>query len=227
VNWISVILFGGASYQLWFIPALLIWAALLAPLMLFIAKAEKKYTFIIFLVIAYVLFAYAHIIRAKLNVDIEFEMLKYMVGLAGYAFVAIALWEIFNCLKLFERPNLQKLLFFISLFGIAYLLFFLQKNTSIMKVWFIPLYSTGILILSFSYFGPVRPIIIKKIATCTYGIFLTHAIFVEGLQNLALLLNVNINTFIMTVGLIITSFAFSAAMCIYFSQKKATRWLVT
>lgn len=225
VNWFAIIFFGGASYQLWFIPALLLWTIVFAPLILTIRKTDRLFvTGVLALFLAYVLFRCGSYIMPKFEIPAGYEMIKYMLGQTGYVFIGIGLWAIFHAVNKLNITAVKMRFLTIGILALG--LFLISWKIGIQKEWFVPLYSTIIFIFSIYLLFPSLPLITKYLSPCSFGIYLSHGIFVEGFQILTRLLNIDIGRFDITLSIILVSFTCSAVLCIKLMQMRKARWLV-
>lgn len=226
---ISIVFCGGASYQLWFVPALLIWTVVFAPLVFFTTKCDNGnlLTASLFVLAGTMLWAGMKV-GPFLHISSGYEMFGYMKGQTGYFVMGIGLWSLFKQIGIYNRNK-----FIIVSIGISTFLFalvLLNLGTEIFKNTFVPLYSLSIFVSLFVVFLKVRPpfvkLITKYLGPCSFGIFLCHGIFVEGFQVSLNIAGIDNTLFVTTVGVILTSFICSAVLCITLRNHKATKWLV-
>lgn len=226
---IAIIFCGGASYQLWFVPALLIWTAVFAPLILFTTKRNNGNTLTASLfVLAGILLWAGMKAWPFLDIPSGYEMFGYMKAQSGYFILGIGLWSLFRQGSVYSRNQLTVMS--IGIGSLLFALILLNLRTEYFNNFFTPLYSLS-LFLSFFFILlrarlPFLNVISKYLAPCSFGIFLCHGIFIEGFQVFLNIAGIDNTPFVTTVGVILTSFICSAVLCIALRNHKVTRWLV-
>jgi len=219
IDWISVIFCGGASYQLYFVPALFCLSVLLAPLAT--ARPERRLGVgTLLLGIGVVLLITGHHFGHGVQWPRGYEILGYLAGQAGYFPVGMALY----CL-LGEGSGARGLP--LLWWGVLHLC--LSTATlwlAFGSVLFVPVYSIAAFTFALLFRFHEAGAITRHVAPCAFGVFLSHAVFVEGLQVVARALSVDMSTFAATATLIASSFVCSATLCVLLKQLRALRWLV-
>ena len=225
VDWVSVIFFGGASYQLWFVPALFIWSVVIAPLMLLTARKRWPAAAGVAMVFSgatiYIIgLTVLHVVK----IPAGYEMVKYLLGDTGYVFIGIGLWLLFRAVKGSEKYS-ERL--GSNLVGMAFMgLLLVDLRLGARRDWFTPLFSLSVFWMSLRRGDPANSLIAKYLSPCAFGIYLSHGIFVEGLQTAAGRAGISVGSFYTTAGIILSAFVCSSALCILLRMRKETRWLV-
>lgn len=225
VDWVSVIFFGGASYQLWFVPAIFIWSVVFAPLMLLTARKGWPVA-----AGAAMVFSGAALYLIGLNVSRivkipeGYEMVKYLMGDTGYIFIGMGLWLLSGSVRRSAKYSESS---GGSLVGLAFMgVLLVDLRLGILRNWFTPLLSLSAFWMSLRRGDPANSLIAKHLSSCAFGIYLSHGIFVEGFQTAAGVAGINAGSFFATAGIILSAFICSASLCILLRTQKATRWLV-
>ena len=214
---ISWVFMGGASYQLYYVPMLMCYFAASAPLMKRISSLESFRP-----VVAYAVFGVAGISLALAGPlvvgyygEVSFmpQQTLNMSWLAPIgcllAFTPIGQWQLAA-----KHRNLPVILGMASV--LLVLLGKLQGGAA------------AIVLLPFVAVLPrdYVPRFISLIASISYGIYLVHGFFVEGLQFLCSVLHVDCGCFAVTFSIITLSFVFSWIVCLGLRRYRMTRWLV-
>ncbi len=228
-DWTAVIFCGGASYQLWFVPALLIWTVIFTPLILFTKEHDNGSILTASLIISAGTMLWVGMKAWPfLHIPDGYEMFDYMKVQTGYFVLGIGLWLLFRQYSIYFQNKLT-----IVSVGICLLLFSLvlpNLRTAFFRNYFTPLYSLSLFVVFFLIMLKIRlpflKLITKYLAPCSFGIFLCHGIFVEGFQVIIDIIGIDNSMFITTVGVILASFVCSAVVCIALKNRRVTSWLV-
>ena len=228
-DWAAVIFCGGASYQLWFVPALLIWTVIFTPLILFTKEHDNRSILTASLIIlAGTMLWVGMKTWPFLRIPDGYEMFGYMKVQTGYFVLGIGLWLLFRQCSIY----FQNKLIIVSI-GIGFLLFafiLLNLRTEFFRKFFTPLYSLSLFVTFVLIFLKVRlpfvAMITKYLVPCSFGIFLCHGIFVEGFQVFVGIVGIDNTTVATSIGVILASYLCSAVLCIALRSYKVTRWLV-
>lgn len=224
VDWLSVIFFGGASYQLWFVPALLVWTVLTYPLMVVALRSGKSYApGMIMMLCSAFLYGLGQLSRGHFDVPAGYEIIGYMATLSGFVFLGIGLWSLMEAHRARRKGELAAAGHIIA--GVGGLLI-IAGMRSIFNDWFTFIFSSSVFLVSLRRGANRNTFISRYLSPSAVGVFLSHGIFVEGFQVLAALAGIETGGFGVTVGIIISTFLFSSVLCIILMREKATKWLV-
>lgn len=221
VDWVSAVFCGGASYQLYFVPALLLLTVLLSPVAVVTARRRNWSAAAVGLLLlgAVMLAAGCHF-GPQLRWPAGYEMFGYMVGHSGYFPMGMGLWWLTTGSGWLQRwPPGPRCALPVCLCAVAV---WLTHSSP----WFTPVCSLAVFALAILTRLPPRRLVGDHLAPCAFGIFLSHAVFVEGLQVLTELMNVDIHSFAATTGVIAVSFVCSALLCVGLRKSAKTSWLV-
>jgi surface polysaccharide O-acyltransferase-like enzyme len=226
---IVIIFCGGASYQLWFVPVLLVLTSIFTPLIIFTTKRDNGNSLIASLFVLVVFMLWADMkSRAFLHFSGGYAIFDPINGLSGYFILGIGLWLLFRKCSIYTRNK-----FAIMSVGISFLLLALilpSFRIEFSRNLFILFYSLLLFVSFFLIFlyikWPFLGFITKFLAPCSFGIFLCHGIFVEGFQIFINIAGIDNTTFVTSIGVILASYLCSAVLCIALRIYKVTRWLV-
>jgi len=228
-DWIAVIFCGGASYQLWFVPVLLVLTSIFTPLIIFTTKRDNGNSLIASLFVLAVFMLWADMkSRSYFHFSGGYAIFYPINGLTGYFILGIGLWLLFRKCSIYTRNK-----FAIMSVGISFLLLALvlpSFRIEFSRNFFILFYSLPLFVSFFLIFlyikSPFVILITKFLAPCSFGIFLCHGIFVEGFQLFINIAGFDNTMFVTTVSVILASYLCSAVFCIALRSYKVTRWLV-
>ena len=219
LDWISVIFYGGASYQLWFVPALILWIALFLPLIFVIIRNGNRVSAGIILLVAGIAWVWnAGFMRGMIAAWSAEGLFLHMAAHTGFVLCGIGTWLV---MKRFHFINKPWFVLLSLLTGMAGLGIFAGVGK-----WLLPLYALGVMFIFLYGSFPVNNCIIDRIAPVAFGIFLCHGLFVEGYQLVFSFLKFDLSGFGITLMVIILSFVSSLLLCMGLRNVQATRWLV-
>lgn len=225
LDWISVIFFGGASYQLWFVPMLLMWSLVFGVLMCYIARAGHKRALGGLLILAGVLlYGTGPEMARHLSLPPGYEMLKYGITDTGFVLLGMGLWALLKGAEGIRLPSANPGYVVMGVAGIG--LSLAGMRTGFNRALFMPLFTLSTFWLSLRPGGTRGSAFVRYLSPVAFGIYLCHAIFVEGLQVAMGLAGINIGSFEKTAGLIISAFVMSSILCIVLRRWRFTEWLV-
>lgn len=224
VDWVAVLLFGGSSYQMWFVPALLLWTAVLAPLMLFAVRTDRPMALGIFLLLLSGAALWGGFeLNMRITIPAGYEIFRYMIGQTGFIFLGIGCWTLFGPLaEPVRKPHVSAG----SLGGLCLVLTATSLKLDLLHHWFTPFFSGSVFLMSLRQGSAGRSVMTKQLAQYAFGIYLAHAVFVEGFQAIAERAGIDIGSVFGTVAIIVGAFVSALALCMLLGMRKETRWLV-
>jgi len=227
LDWFLVLICGGASYQLWFVPALALWIVIF----LFAGKWASQFenTRLIgsgFIIAGTFLLFCGNSIANSLPIVQDYSLfINSTIVYSGYFPIGMGLSCILEKRPLAQFVERLKSSHIIALICLIFLWPF--ACVAFPPVWFsAPVFSLALFTLFLVCNFSSKQEWIKALATYAFGIYLCHALFVEGLQMLFPVIGINLERFDTTFLLIVLAFAFSAIVCGLLGRLKLTRWLV-
>ena len=213
---VSVVWLGGASYQLYFIAALIYWSVLSLPLILFFSRHSRSRApgaAMLAVAGAGLLWAGAQILP-QVEIAPQHSLFAHALLLTGYVplGMALALWS--------PAISNRRAVSLVCGGAAAALVVF-------HPAWGLPAVLSVVLVLWATIrAGAPMPAWIRRISALSYGIFLVHGFFVEGLQGLASRLSWPLDRAGGATALILAAFAFSWLACEILHRVPRLRWLV-
>lgn len=172
---VSIVWLGGASYQLYFIAALIYWSLLTLPLIAFFSRHPRSRApgaALLAAAGAGLLWAGAQILP-RVDIAPHHSLFAHALGLTGYVplGMALALWS----------PVLSNQRAVSLICGGAAVALAIFNPT-----WGLPALLSVVLVLwAATREGSPMPAWIRRLSLLSYGIFFIHGFFVEGLQFVA------------------------------------------
>ena len=213
---VSVVWLGGASYQLYFIAALIYWSVLSLPLILFFSRHPRSRapgSAMLAVAGAGFLWAGAQILP-RVEIAPQHSLFAHALLLTGYVplGMALALWSP----AISNRRAVS-----LVCGGAAAALVACPPARGLPAV-----LSVLLVLWATTRAGAPMPTWIRRISVLSYGIFFVHGFFVEGLQGLASLLSWPLDRAGGATALIAAAFAFSWLACEILHRVPRLRWLV-
>lgn len=219
VDWLHVLFYGGASYQLWFVPALILWSVIFFPLIFLLSHKDNKIVpGLMLLIIGSILLFQRKALSGFAANIVDENIFQYMAAQTGYVFLGIGtccIWE------RWRNVNWYWLAMVIFALIMSILSVYLSKEKNIL-----PFYAVGVFATFLYARLPLDQFIPKQIAPVAFGVFLCHGLFVEGFQVIFPYYGFDLNELTTTCILIVLSFTCSSLLCISLRNIKATEWLV-
>jgi peptidoglycan/LPS O-acetylase OafA/YrhL len=221
-SWGVALLTGGASYQMYFIAALLYWSIPFVPLMAWLARQSVDSRRIAALSLGLVgmgLWGGGTWLAHHQTFSGPF-LLRQMTVLSGYVplGIALALWSALPA-PASSAPKPRGL--HLAAGGAA--LAWLAGGPS----WALPLISAlGFFVWALSPAVGAPPAMVRRVARVSFGIFLVHGFFIEGFQLFAPKLGLAPGSLAVTLGVILGAFTASWGLCEALGRWRRTRWLV-
>ena len=167
-----------------------------------------------------------HTLNTAIQVSENYSLItKSTLGYLGYFPVAMGISilvknneDAYKWLRLFKG---MKLMFVLMGVAVAVVLY-----KGLLGWWWVPASSLALFMSSILVRGETIRKWIKVLSKYAFGIYLVHALFVEGLQLAARISGIELTSFMSTVTLIVLAFGLSAALCVALGRVKITRWLV-
>ena len=216
-DWILVIFCGGASYQLWFIPALFVYTIIFGILQSNKVTRIKGIIYFVFGVLILIIgIKVAHIVIVP---DEYGLFVRSTMAYAGYYLIGMSIF-LLSSQKWYQKvgPALPALVSAVvaSVFHRAFpIIALLNVVFSIALFWF----SERIRSI-----GSVS--VVQSLSAYALGIYMVHVIFIEGLQLLLPRIGFDLTSFLPTLFVIIAAFILSAILCASLVSIRRTRWLV-
>jgi peptidoglycan/LPS O-acetylase OafA/YrhL len=214
-DWVSILFTGGASYQLYFVPTVLYLSLLFLPLAL-VGRTQSRYFAIGTGALAMACLSGGNFLLSRLDEPSLFTsaILQY----TGYFPLAFSLVSLIN-----DRSS--KKLALVSIVSIAFVLILYQMRlipTNLYVLLLAVLVVTG---LFSANLAPV-PRFWKNISIFSFGIYLCHAFFIEGLQWWITSAGIEVARFEVTLAVILLSFFLSVLACNLITKLNRLRFLV-
>lgn len=219
-DWGLALLTGGASYQLYFVAAMIYWTVLLSPLF-FRGKANSITPSILLVVLAGMLFWGGALLHSEIEFSSRSFIWSQMLKLTGYVPLAMALsrlWFLFGRNRVGGLWRHRVGVLFLVL-GAGWMIFRVPFGRP-----FLP--SICLLIGGVLFNPPELPRIIQSLSRLSYGVFLVHGFFVEGGQMVATRMGWPLEHFLPTLGIILFSFFCSTLLCWQIFRIRKLRWAV-
>lgn len=207
VEWLSWLLLGAASYQLYFVPALIYGSILFLPLMMWGALAKRRWGISMSMAVsAILLVSTLWIARLAPYQRLPFE-LRQMVGLAWMVPLAAGMAMLAPLgIRLGWPGKMVACVVGGTLFGLGVAGWF-KGAAYVLAV-------TGSLFgLSLIRFDVRLPVWLSRLSVLSFGIYLCHGLFVEGLQTMLTRFGVGLESFPMTFAVIVLSFCGAWMLC--------------
>ena len=220
LNPLSALLSGGASYQLYFVAALIYWSPFALPLALLNARlAGDRLAGAVIgnAVLGGGLLLAAAWLRHWHTFPPHLFLLQQMVAFSGFVPLGMAgaLWVH----RRTPSPLLLRIGVAAGLTGVVWL--FAGPVGSIALVSSLAFFVWGM----FACVSPA-PAPVRAVAAWSYGIFLVHGFFLEGLQLLFARASLPLPTLGGTVTVIVLAFLLSCLLCALLNRIPRLRWLV-
>jgi peptidoglycan/LPS O-acetylase OafA/YrhL len=218
---VAVLGVGAASYQLYFVAALLYLTVLFLPAMEWVAGRKPHIgVYVGLALLSTVLWLAQRIFIAPLVLPVDYAMLKPMTGLVPYMPVGMmaAIWQ-WN-----RRDDREPGWWGVALCGSVVVL---SQVLPIGGPGRSPLYAIGAFGVALCVPASIRlPRWVQLASALSFGVYLVHAVFVESLQRLAPAVGFDTGAFGVTVAIIVCSVLGSFAAAAALSALRWTRWLV-
>ncbi|GAB4534254.1 MAG: hypothetical protein Tsb0014_20340 [Pleurocapsa sp.] len=213
------LLFGDAALQLYYIPLVIYFGIVLVPLIKIVSKKSSIVNSII-LIVSILIAAIAQVLVLKFNSISDPELNSFLYYL-GYDFI-YALMGIYLAYSLAPKYNVDSANNVINFLHIAltfaiisciYFIFDLPQTNYLLANIF--------LFLLFYYASLPKLELVSNLSKISFGVYLSHHLFVEFLQVIVTKFNWNINNFYLTflTFMIATIFSISFSFILYKNHK--------
>lgn len=180
VDWPAVVLLGGASYQLYFIAALMYWSGLFLPAVLWCGRCARGRGLAAWALAAagLALLWAGKRIAADLELAPAHSLFVHALGLTGFVPLGLALalgrwrWP-------FDAPRRR------ALSALAAVVAAAVAFGPLPSAWRPAPLALALTVWAIYRDGGPMPEWVRRISTVSYGIFFVHGFFVEGLQTIA------------------------------------------
>ena len=220
VSWLHLTLFGAASYQLYFVPLLLLFTLVFSTVLPPVAAFRRRRT------TAFSMFSIgiaAIWLTSRFDVPESPQILNRLPQLLPYVFLGAGVWLLFGGTKAGRTPGW---LWCVAIGASMLVVAFSNSFLSGFQSWQQMGLSLCVFLLAVKLPGPKSEVITWHLAPIAFGIYLAHAVFVEGLQVLVKLYGVERFSLGITVAIIVLSFTCSVVLCLALLRSAYTRWLV-
>ena len=220
---LAALLFGGASYQLYFVAALVWWTPLLALLARFCARcpgARRKGLALALVLAGGLALAAGAFWTDHLSFPPEFFLFRQMAILSGYLPIGLAAGLMWSGVSVGGHSSPLWALARVCLLGaVAWL--FLPRLCGVAI-------GPALLLLAWALLrnNQPAPTLARRISGWSFGIFLAHGFFIEGLQMVFGLARISLASVLATLFVITASFVLSCVVCRIFSRHRSTQFLV-
>lgn len=228
VDWVATLFCGAAAYHLWYIPALLYLTALFFPLFRAARDRAGPLAAGLCLVLAVVMIGAYQLAdeRTTVALGVPSFLLHYMLRCGACVPLAVALW-------MMEREPLQWLrprtgpwvpVLAVGLWAVAVAVHALPHTT----LAYAYLLALGAFLLSLALprTDQPGPKWLTESSALTFGVYLMHGMFVEGLQVVAGMAHVSLASFPATTAVVVAAYALSLLGAALLGRLQACRWLV-
>ncbi len=228
VDWAPTLLCGAAANHLWYVPALIYLTALFFPLFKAAQGRRGPALTVLCLLLAVGGVAVYQLLAscATAPLSVPSFLLHYLLRCGGCVPLAVALW-------LMTRPDAGRMhpttgsqvpLLAAGVWAAAVALMWVPQADTVVAY----LLALGAVLLALSWprtEGP-GPSWLAEVSAVTFGVYLMHGVFVEGLQVAAKLAHVDLGSLAATLGVIVTAFGLSILVSVLLGRIKACRWMV-
>ena len=222
INWLTLLLFGGYTYHLWFIPTLLYFSILLYLILCLIKKLNWIFRFTILTTLAiFIFFLYGYflnIVEAKPGVSNY--LTRYFSRNFGFSIFGAALFILLdNCIKWRFIAIVVAVITWIGVILLAMNFYTVETD-----VLWLPCITLGmfmvILLIKQSGTG-----LHSRLANVSFGIYLVHAVFLETFKLTLNLFHIPLTAYV-TSGLIVLAFVASGIFSLTLEKNSKMQWLV-
>jgi len=228
VAWAPTLLCGGAAYHLWYIPALLYLTALFFPLLRAARDRGGPALVALCLPLAAGLVCVYQVVQERQDFALGAPsfLVHYMLRCSACVPLAVALWLMVQPPLQWLRPRLGPWVpwLAVGMWATAAAIVWLPHTATAYAY----LLALGAMLLALAWprsEGP-GPAWLAEVSALTFGVYLMHGVFVEGLQLAATMAHVNIGSFAATLGVIVMAFGLSILGSVLLGRLKACRWMV-
>jgi len=220
-EWFLALWTGGASYQLYFVAAMVYWTLFFIPLF-YLGRQRNAMSSFLLLVFGGVLLWAGAWMRSRVESTPGIFLWPQMLGLTGYVPLAMAfsrLWFSYGK-SAANSIWLRRTGYLSGILALGWMVARIPAGRVLVPS--LGLFAWGLL---------SRPkqvsFVVNSISQLSYGIFLVHGFFVEGFQMLAIRMDWPLNQFPLTLSVILLSFVCSYLLCDLIFRVRKLRWLVT
>ena len=217
---VSVLWLGGASYQLYFIAALIYWSLLALPVAVWLGRSPRlqRPGAAVLAAGGAVLLGAGRWLLPQVQIAPEHSLLAHALLLSGY--VPLGLAAALCSGPDISGPGRWKLQAALGVIAAALCLVHPRWGWPVFLA--VTLFAWGLV-----YRGASMPAWIRRISTLSYGIYFVHGFFVEGFQAVALRLGCPLNSAFAAMGVIGLAFAASWVACEILYRVPRARFLVS
>ncbi|MBU0608055.1 MAG: acyltransferase [Armatimonadetes bacterium] len=228
VDWVPTLLCGAAANHLWYVPALIYLTALFFPLFKAAQGSRGPALAVPCLLLAAGGVAVYQLLASCATVPLTVPsfLLHYLLRCGGCVPLAAALWLMTRPDRAWLRPTsgVQVPLLAGGAWAAAVALMWVPQADTVV----VYLLALGAVLLALSWprtEGPGSPWL-AEVSAVTFGVYLMHGVFVEGLQVAASVAHVDLSSLVATLGVIVMSFGLSILFSVLLGRIKACRWMV-
>lgn len=217
------ILFGGAAGHLYYVPLLLAYTILT---LIGFQVRTKKIQIVIFTILfaASVLAGFAFPLSRLPGSNAYQAFISYVVYFSPYVSLGVLLFFLTqrtDVAKSLSGPKKQSIFFIFVSFVVIFLL--LPADGQFKRIVEILLYSS--LLLSFYYWPYGLSRHVERLSKISFGIYLSHHLFVEGAQVLELKWDIDISSAMVTFGNFLVGVLMAVSSSFLFTKFRLTRFL--
>ena len=219
-DWTAVLLTGGASYHLYFLPAMILWTAAAAPWRAALLSTTRPALLGATLILAGIGFVVAEQNWAR---PYDMVFLSHLRGLTPYVFFGLGM-------GLVLPHGLREATRWIPpVVGLAVAMALIALSNNWPHSTAVATSTVSNLLIVWSFFSMPTGwtgATARRLAECAFGIYLCHAIFVEGGQVALLRVGMNHPSLTIVVAFTLAVMAASLSTTLILNHSRATRWLV-
>lgn len=215
-DWVSALFFGGASYQLYFVALLIYWMVVFLPLMMLLARNPRRWHAVALAAAGFLLLWIGPHIHDRMPAPAAYSMLNHATALTGYVPLGIAAgvgWRA-GFLGMQQRTWLAWFFLLVACAGL-----WLKPDARLVI-------SVSLLLAAVTRDWPAMPEPIRRCSRLSFGIFMVHGFFVEGLQWFLPKAGLSVAGTSGALAVILGSFAASYLVCEGLWHFKRIRWMV-
>ncbi len=143
-----------------------------------------------------------------------------------FLFIGILLFDLIEKINIFQQKEKDNI-FISSICGILTLILWLNPYFFPYSIPFQPVWQYTLLFLTFRFLPVEIPEWIKPLIIVSFGIYLSHHLFSQGLMKLELYMGFVSRAYWVTPVRFFICLIISAGFCILLEKKKQLRWMVT
>jgi len=221
-EWLRLFFSGSAALHLYFIPMIFYYSIIL---MILPVSTVLRVCICLFGLIVAIWFKYSDIPNIKLGSHEADAFPFYFRSHLPFLFIGILIFDLIERINIFQQTEKENI-FISSICGIFTLILWINPYFFPYSIPFHYIWQYTLLFLTFRFFPVKIPIWMKPFITVSFGIYLSHHIFSQGLIKLELYMGLVSRTHWVTPVRFFLCLIISAGFCILLEKKRQLRWMV-